>query len=139
MQDAANAVMRFFNRIKLVVEFVVLFFIAYAVIRLIMRSRNPYYSTLRILGANRKSMDRILKIELVVMMAISYAFSVGLSVLVRLGVLNVPFAGSMLSFFTPLDYVILGVLLLIMSALIARRYSRRIFGKSAMKVYREEA
>ena len=84
-------------------------------------------------------MDRILKIELVVMMAISYAFSVGLSVLVRLGVLNVPFAGSMLSFFTPLDYVILGVLLLIMSALIARRYSRRIFGKSAMKVYREEA
>lgn len=139
VQDAANAVMRFFNRIKLVVEFVVLFFIAYAVIRLIMRSRNPYYSTLRILGANRKSMDRILKIELVVMMAISYAFSVGLSVLVRLGVLNVPFAGSMLSFFTPLDYVILGVLLLIMSALIARRYSRRIFGKSAMKVYREEA
>lgn len=139
VQDAANAVMRFFTRIRLVVEFVVLFFIAYAVIRLIMRSRNPYYSTLRILGANRKSLDRILKIELVVMMAISYAFSVGLSVLVRLGFLDVPFAGSMLSFFTPLDYIILGVLLLIMSALIARRYSRRIFGKSAMKVYREEA
>ena len=27
----------------------------------------------------------------------------------------------------------------LVSALIARRYSRRIFGKSAMKVYREEA
>ncbi len=36
------------------------------------------------------------------------------------------------------DYVILTVSLMLMSLLIANRYSRKIFKKSAMNIYREE-
>ena len=36
------------------------------------------------------------------------------------------------------DYIILTAALLLMSLLIANRYSRKIFGRSAMNVYREE-
>ena len=65
-------ILRMFSMVRLALEFIVLFFISYAVIRLIMRSRNSYYSTLRILGASRKNTDNILRIELLLMMLISY-------------------------------------------------------------------
>ena len=44
----------------------------------------------------------------------------------------------MLYYLEPFDYGILGVLLLLMSLLIANTYSRHIFSKSAMKTFREE-
>ena len=45
---------------------------------------------------------------------------------------------KLLYYLTPLDYVILGAVLLVMSLLIANRYSRHIFRRSAMKSFREE-
>ena len=132
-------VLRIFSVVRLALEFIVLFFIAYAVIRLIMRSRNSYYSTLRILGASKKNTDNILRIELLLMMAISYGAVLIGSVLVRRGVIPIPAVNESLAFLTPLDYLLLLIGLLLMSLLIAKRYSRRIFSKSAMKVYREEA
>ena len=36
------------------------------------------------------------------------------------------------------DYIILTLTLMLMSLLIANRYSRKIFKKSAMNIYREE-
>ena len=124
--------------ITMVVEFVVLFFIAYAVIRLIMRSRNSYYSTLRILGATKRNTDNILRVELVLMMAISYGLVAGASILARRGIIPAASLSKQLSFLNPLNYLILLAALLLMSLLIANRYSRKIFSKSAMKSYREE-
>ena len=46
---------------------------------------------------------------------------------------------KMLYYLTPLDYGVLGAVLLFMSLLIANRYSRHIFTKSAMKAFREGA
>lgn len=128
---------------RLALEFIVLFFIAYAVIRLIMRSRNSYYSTLRILGASKKNTYNILKVELVLMMLVAYGIDVLFALLVNKGVLQeITGAGleeitRLLYYLTPLDYGILGALLLIMSLLIADRYSRHIFEKSAMTTIRE--
>ena len=128
---------------RLALEFLVLFFIAYAVIRIIMRSRNSYYSTLRILGASKKNTYNILKVELVLMMAVAYSIDVLFAVLVNKGKLQeitgaeMEEATKLLYYLTPLDYGILGALLLIMSLLIANRYSRHIFEKSAMMTIRE--
>ncbi|MBR6799561.1 MAG: ABC transporter ATP-binding protein [Firmicutes bacterium] len=129
---------------RLALEFIILFFIAYAVIRLIMRSRNSYYSTLRILGASKSNTGNILRIELVLMMIIAYGMIVLFAVLVNKGILQ-QLTGhgfkevtKMLYYLTPLDYGILGALLLLMSLLIANTYSRHIFSKSAMKTFREE-
>ena len=132
-------ILRMFSMARLALEFVVLFFISYAVIRLIMRSRNSYYSTLRILGASRKNTDNILRIELLLMMAISYGGVLVGSNLVRRGIIAVPAVNERLAFLSATDYFILFVGLLVMSLLIAKRYSHKIFSKSAMKVYREEA
>ena len=46
---------------------------------------------------------------------------------------------KLLYYLTPVDYAVLGAVLLLMSLLIANRYSRHIFTKSAMKAFREGA
>ena len=130
---------------RLLLEFIILFFIAYAVIRLIMRSRNAYYSTLRILGATKNNTDNILRVELILMMLIAYGVDIAFVLLVKYGILqkltgaNLNGVTKLLYYLTPLDYVLLGVMLLLMSLLIANRYSRHIFTKSAMKAFREGA
>ena len=130
---------------RLLLEFIILFFIAYAVIRLIMRSRNSYYSTLRILGATKGNTDNILRIELILMMIIAYGVDIAFVVLMNKGIIqelvhnDLKEVTKLLYYLTPLDYGILGGLLLLMSLLIANRYSRHIFTRSAMKAFREGA
>lgn len=124
---------------RLLAEFIILFFIAYAVIKLIMRSRNQYYSTLRILGATKSNTDSILRVELILMMAIAYAVDLGFVFAVKKHYINYEQITKLLYYLTPLDYGILAGLLLLMSLLIANRYSRHIFTRSAMKAFREEA
>ena len=134
-----NGVISLMTYGRLLLEFVILFFIAYAVIKLIMRSRNQYYSTLRILGATKKNTDTILRVELVLMMIIAYAVDLGFVALVKTGYIRVKQITKLLYYLTPLDYGILAGLLLLMSLLIANRYSRNIFTRSAMKAFREGA
>ena len=130
---------------RLLLEFIILFFIAYAVIRLIMRSRNSYYSTLRILGATKGNTDNILRVELILMMIIAYGVDIAFVVLMNKGIIqqlvhrDLTQVAKLLYYLTPLDYGILGGLLLLMSLLIANRYSRHIFTRSAMKAFREGA
>ena len=124
---------------RLLLEFIILFYIAYAVIRLIMRSRNQYYSTLRILGATKRNTDSILRVELLLMMIIAYGADIAFVVLARKGIIDIEELNKLLYYLTTRDYIALGVLLLLMSLLIAGRYSRKIFTKSAMKAFREEA
>ena len=134
-----NVVISLMTYGRLLLEFIILFFIAYAVIKLIMRSRNQYYSTLRILGATKKNTDNILKVELVLMMIIAYAVDMAFVALVKLGYIRIKEVSKLLYYLTPLDYGILFGLLLLMSLLIANRYSRNIFTRSAMKAFREGA
>lgn len=117
---------------------IVLFFISYAVIRLIMKSRNTYYSTLRILGAKRNNASNIMKIELIAMAMISYVINIIFVLLVNKDILKIPILKNNLSYIRPADFIILLAILIILSLLIARRYSRKMFSKSAMNAYREE-
>ena len=137
--EGFNVVLQMVTYVRLAIEFIILFFIAYAVIRLIMRSRNSYYSTLRILGATKKNTDTILRVELIIMMLIAYSVDIIFVVLVKTNILKIKSVGKLLYFLTIGDYIMLGVVLLAMSLLIANRYSRKIFTKSAMKAFREGA
>ena len=134
-----NVVISLMTYGRLLLEFIILFFIAYAVIKLIMRSRNQYFSTLRILGATKKNTDNILRVELILMMIIAYAVDMAFVALVKLGYIKIKEITKLLYYLTPLDYGILAGLLLLMSLLIANRYSRNIFTRSAMKAFREGA
>ena len=57
--DALNGI---FRNMVLAILLLELFFISYIVIRLVIRSRNTYYSTLRILGATRRNIANLLRI-----------------------------------------------------------------------------
>lgn len=139
LTTVGGSILKVFSVILFAAELVLLFFVAYAVIRLIMRSRNTYYSTLRILGANKVHTDNVLKIELCTMITIAYGLVLGFIAVVSRGILDIPQVKSVLEFLKPTDYAILLAALLVMSLLIANRYSRALFKKSAMNVYREEA
>ncbi len=137
--DGYDMVINGLTYVRLVVELIILFFIAYAVIRLIMRSRNSYYSTLRMLGATKKNTSNILRVELILMMIIAYGVDVIFAALIVNEVIKIKAINKLLLYLTPVDYAALAALLLLMSLLIANRYSRNIFKRSAMKAFREEA
>ena len=79
------------------------------------------------------------------MMLIAYGVDIAFVLLVEKGILqqwikyDFKEVTKLLYYLTPVDYGILGGLLLLMSLLIANRYSRHIFTKSAMKAFREGA
>ena len=117
---------------------VTLFFISYFVIKLILKSRNVYFSTLRILGANYRHIKRILDIELFTNASIAYMVYIGLILLVKYKMLEIEYIYNILEYLSFKDYLIVYLILVVMSYLISTRYAVKIFKKSAMNSYREE-
>lgn len=115
------------------------FFIAYFVIRLILKSRGVYFATLRMLGMGKEPARRIMRVELVLDCMISYALFILFIYLNRTGVVNSVQLMDHLTYLTMRDYIILAAILLVMSVLISGRFMRSIFRSSAMGTYREEA
>ncbi len=130
------------NVIQLPVSVVVclaVFFIAYFVIRLILKSRGVYFATLRMLGMSKEPGRRIMRVELILDCLIAYALFLLFIYLNRSGVLHLEQLTDYLTYLTGRDYVILAFILLVMAVLISGRFMRSIFKSSAMGTYREEA
>ena len=115
------------------------FFIAYFVIRLILKSRGVYFATLRMLGMGKKPARRIMRTELILISLIAYALFCIFIALNRAGIVTIAGLMDYLTYLTARDYIILACILLVMAVLIAGRFMRSIFKSSAMGVYREEA
>ena len=141
VDNLGGDVLKVLKIVKLVVIIflvVTLFFISYFVIKLILKSRNVYFSTLRILGANYKHIKRILDIELFTNATIAYVVYMLLVVLVKHGIISVNSIKNIIDYLTVRDYILMYIILVVMSYLISSRYASKIFKKSAMKSYREE-
>lgn len=134
----ALKVLKIMKLVVIIALIITLFFISYFVIKLILKSRNVYYSTLRILGANFKHIKRILDIELFTNSTIAYATYIGAVILVKYNVIYIKAIGNIINYLKIRDYIIMYIILVLMSYLISSRYARKIFKKSAMKSYREE-
>ena len=115
------------------------FFIAYFVIRLILKSRGVYFAIVRMLGMNRKSANRIMRVDLVLVCMIAYAVFVLFIFLSRSGIVDSRQLEEYLTYLTLRDFIILAAILLIMAVLISNRFMKSIFKSSAMGTYREEA
>ncbi len=127
--------------VKLIVTFlliIVLFFISYLIIKIILKSRNVYYTTLRMLGATFKSVKRILDIELFVNSNIAYFTVILIIYLVNANILKWSYIANLTSFIGFSEYVLVYVILVWMSRLISRRFARKVFKKSAISTYNEE-
>lgn len=127
-------------RVPLVVILVLaLFFIAYFVIRLIMKSRGIYFSTLRILGMTRNKAKRILDLEFFLVINIAYGIFLAVVLLTAGGFIGVSFIKDLVTYLKVRDYVILYLALVLLAYLISSKFARSIFKKSAMETHREEA
>ena len=117
---------------------IALFFISYFIIKIILKSRNVYFSTIRILGATRKNAKSLLRIELFAIMNIAYAGVLGVIALIKNNIIMNDYLQSMITYLEPKDFVLAYLLLFIISMLISNRYSKKLFKKSAMNTYRDE-
>ncbi len=121
-----------------VILVITLFFIAYTVIRIILKSRNVYYSTIRMLGASKKVSRHLLMIELFIVANIAYLCFMIALYLEGQGVFYLSFMETVIMYLKPVDYIILYFIPIVMSYLIARRYARKLFVDSAMTTIKEE-
>lgn len=131
-------IIKIFKLVVTVVLILALFFISYFIIRIILKSRNVYFTTLRMLGATNKNVKRILDIELFINSSIAYFGFMIFILLNKLEILNIEFIKTLLKFLSLREYILMYIILIIMSWLISRRFSKRIFKKSAIKTYNEE-
>ncbi len=127
--------------IKLVVTIVliiVLFFISYLVIRIILKSRNVYYTTLRMLGATFANVKRILDIELFVNASIAYGVLLGVLYCIKTNVIKAEHIAKLTEFLSMREYVLIYVVLIVMAKLVSSKFARKLFKKTAISTYNEE-
>ena len=126
------------NIVILIVVGIILFFISYFIIKIILKSRNVYFSTIRILGATRKDAKSLLKIELFTVLNIAFGFTILLIILINNNTINNEYIRDLLTFLKLRDYIIAYIILVIISLLISNAYAKKLFKKSAMNTYRDE-
>ncbi len=134
-------VMQILNLIKTFViagMVIALFFISYFILKIILKSRNAYYTTIRTLGGSKRISKQLLDIELVLVAVLAYILFMGAIALVELGVITQKVVVTLIAYLTPMNYVILLIILVGMAYLISTRFAANVFQKSVMSTYREE-
>ena len=122
----------------LTILLICLFFISYFIIRLILKSRNVYYSTLRILGSSLNATRDLLRIELLTISHTSFIVFTIYILLNYYGIINLQNIRNLCDYITVGNYIIIYICLLCMTLLVANRYSRKLFKNTVMNTYREE-
>ena len=131
------AILKIIRTVVTIVLLVSLFFISYFVIRIILKSRNIYYGTIRILGATKKCCKELLNIELLTVSNIAYFAFLILLYLHSNNVIKIGFLNTLIKYLGFGDYLILYIIITLMSYLISVRFARKIFKDSAISTIRE--
>lgn len=132
---------RIIKIIKVVVTIVliiVLFFISYLIIKIILKSRNIYYTTLRMLGATYKNVRRILDIELFINSTLSYMILLLFIYLVNLNIISLEHIAKLSVFLSEKEYILMYIILIAISRLIQLKFARKLFKNTAINTYNEE-
>ena len=116
----------------------VMFFITYFIVKLILKSRNVYFSTIRMLGATRKNCGSLLKIELFVVFNLAFFVSLAAVLFLKQDTLGIDMLPTMMAYLGTGDLIALYVILCAMTILLAVRYAKQLFAKTAMNAYKEE-
>jgi len=134
----SNKVIKVFRTIVTIIVLIVLFFISYFIIRVILKSRNVYFTTLRMLGANVKTIRRILDIELFNIYTISFTVIIGIVLFVQNNIIAIPILENIFKHLTLKEYIVIYLGLATMSILLSRKVSKKTFKKTAITTYNEE-
>ena len=136
--NEAVHIIRIFKTIVTIILVVVLFFICYFVTKLILKSRNVYFSTIRMLGASLSTCKKLLVIELLTIANISY-FSILLLIYLNYkNVINLEFLNVIIEYLKISDYILLYLILIIMSYVVSLKFAKKLFKNSAITTLNEE-
>lgn len=134
-----EAVQKFMNKVGLVVKLAVLFFIVYFIMRLIYKSQNIYFSTVRMLGGSKGACRGLIITDMLVIAHIAYIAVSAFIYKVKDGTINqIGFFNEMAKYIEAKDFAILYCIIVIMAALIALRYAGKLFKSTALTTYKEE-
>lgn len=145
MRDALNkegaemiqliSMMKTFTIMALIVA---LFFISYFIIKIVLKSRNAYYTTIRTLGGSRKISKQMLDIELFTIATLAYCLFMVVIAMVNMGVISSKTLTSMIKYLNPENYAMIYVIAMGLAYLISTRFAKNLFKNSVMNTYREE-
>lgn len=133
-----SQIVKIFKVVVTIFVIIVVFFISYLIISIILKSRNIYYTTLRMLGATSKSTRKILNIELFINSTLSYLMVLTFGYLVKQDIIKIEFIANLIKYITLNECILMYLILFVVTQLIARKFVKKIFKSSAMNRYNEE-
>ncbi len=136
--ESLSQVIRIAKVVVTIVLVVVMFFISYFIIKIILKSRNVYFTTIRILGASKKVCKKLLDIELFTISNIAYFGIIIFLMLVKFNYIKFTYLKDLLTYLKLSDYIITYLILIGMTELISSKFAKSLFKKSAMKTIAEE-
>lgn len=136
--EETKNILKIIKAVVTIILVIILFFISYLVIKIILKSRKVYYTTLRMLGASLKNVIKILDIELFLNSTISYLTLMLFIYLVKSNIIKIEELANLISYLTIKEYIIVYVIIFVISKIITIKFSNELFKDSAMKTYNEE-
>ena len=121
----------------MVILVLTLFFITYFIMKIIYKSRNSYYTTLRTLGGTKQVCVNILMSELTTLAIFTYSVFLIFIYLIKKNIINVEYFQTMTKYIGIEEYLLVFLILIILSILMSLRYGRKIFQNSIIKTYGE--
>ena len=131
-------IVKLIKTIVTIILVIVLFFVSYFIIRIILKSRNIYYTTLRMLGSTYRDVKQILTIELFVNSSIAYIVSLILFSIIKNNIIKFTYLPMLIKYLGIKEYVLIYIILLLISILISRKVSKNLFKDTAINTYNEE-
>ncbi len=142
MLGGGETYLYFLNIVNVIITIfllIVMFFISYLIIKLILKSRHTYFSTLRILGASKKLSKNLLFMELFTILNIAFIIVITLITLIEKDIILHNELKELLSFMKITDYIYMYLLILFMTYLIQVRFTKYLFKQSAITTLNKEA
>lgn len=136
--SSSQQVVKLIKTIVTIILVIVLFFVSYFIIRIILKSRNIYYTTLRMLGSTYRNVKQILTIELFVNSSIAYIVSLILFTIIKNNIIKFTYLPILMKYLGIKEYVLIYIILLLISILISRKVSKSLFKDTAINTYNEE-
>ena len=136
--EISQRIIKIIKVVVTIVLIIVLFFISYLIIKIILKSRNIYYTTLRILGATYKNVRRILDIELFVNSTFSYLVLLSFIYTVKCNIIKFEYLSKLINYLGLKEYILVYLILIAISRLISIKFARKLFKKTAINTYNEE-
>ncbi len=138
VNEGLGEFLRVIKTVVTIILVITLFFISYFIIKIILKSRNSYYSIIRMLGGTKSVTRDLLLIELFVVANIAFFLFMLLIYLDFIGITTIDVVKDVYEYLTINDYILLYLIITGMSILSSLRYSRKLFKNSVMVSFREE-